>query len=93
MASSSGHDPYSDYILTRLLTVRESADLTSAEREVLTAAVRSEILYDEQIRDILAQRARGVYAELRSIRVNLPTTDAALSARAARQPMLGDSRR
>jgi len=67
-------DPWTDFILTQLLTIRETSQLNLAERALLTAAVRSEMIVNTSIHDLLRTKARETLSELRSARRQLPTT-------------------
>jgi hypothetical protein len=54
-----------DLIVTNVLPAREAAALTQEELDVLRAHVRSELLYSEQVRALLTERAKKALSALR----------------------------
>ena len=51
MGAERFRDPYSDFVLSQLLTPSTAIKLTRAERSVILAAVRSEVLINADIRN------------------------------------------
>jgi hypothetical protein len=65
--SGRAHTPLEwieDLIIGRLLDPKEAAALTPAQLEVLSAHIRSEILFSPEIHKILADKAKDVHKEL-----------------------------
>ncbi|GIH92934.1 hypothetical protein ACFFMN_02045 [Planobispora siamensis] len=57
-------ESFDDFLISQLLPVKDAARLTSEELDVLRANVRSEILFSNEVREILRAKAREVLTEL-----------------------------
>lgn len=72
MGSEIFRDPYADMALSQLLDVSAAVKLTPAERSVLVASLRSEILVNKEIHRLLKTRINSVLKEITATRTHLP---------------------
>lgn len=75
MGSDVFRDPYADLALSQLLDLSVAVTLTRAERAVLVAAVRSEIIVNKEIHRHLKIRVDAILKEISAARVHLPRSE------------------
>ena len=75
MGAEIFRDPYADMALSQLLDLSAAVKLSPAERTVLIAAVRSEILVNKDIQRLLKARVDNVLQELGAVRTHLPVRE------------------
>jgi hypothetical protein len=72
MGSEIFRDPYADMALSQLIDLSAAVKLSPAERSVLIASVRSEILVNKEIHRLLKARVDSVLKEISANRPHLP---------------------
>lgn len=58
-------DIFDDFIISKIIPVRDAVKLSEEELDVLRANIRSEILYSDKVREVLVAKSQEVMAELR----------------------------